>query len=536
MLGPGPNKVNAQLEGEVQVQRHWTEAQAPRAEKSALFQEELPPNSGINTPPPGAGGSPAEEISSKMSEVGLRSSSQSPPGHDDHPPQALEDHSSSIVPVKGGEELHPRSPITIRTPSPAAQLESSVLFSRSKADQMDAIPPPGIRTPRKSPVSHSPLFASRPIITLEPLPRFTDVSESQWSKLFTKKISQAEVLFDFNMPLFDTRNKELKAMALTDLLWMVTEHTASLGEQQYAEIFIMFAKNTFRSLPPRQNPVGEIYDPEDDEPVYDSSWPHSHLVYEIFIRLVEATAFNVNIARRFVDQLFVHRLLTLFDVEDPREREMVKTAVHRVYGKFLNLRAFIRKSMRHIFYEFVYEDERHNIAEMLEILGSIINGFAVPLREEHKIFLEKTLIPLHKNRILPLYYQQLSLCIVQFAEKDPKLVEKIVPGLLKIWPKINTTKEIMFLSEIEEVLDVVPTEQVDKVLVPLCRQLSRSLSSFHFQVAERALQFWGNENIIALVSQRTDEILPIVLPSMLQYARTHWNKYDYLYYGIWFYF
>jgi serine/threonine-protein phosphatase 2A regulatory subunit B' len=34
----------------------------------------------------------------------------------------------------------------------------------------------------------------------------------------------------------------------------------------------------------------------------------------------------------------------------------------------------------------VYETERHNgVAELLEILGSIINGFALPLKEEHKV-------------------------------------------------------------------------------------------------------------------------------------------------------
>ena len=47
----------------------------------------------------------------------------------------------------------------------------------------------------------------------------------------------------------------------------------------------------------------------------------------------------------------------------------------------------------------MYETERHNgVAELLEILGSIINGFALPLKEEHKIFLLKVLMPLHKVR------------------------------------------------------------------------------------------------------------------------------------------
>ncbi|CAF5113594.1 unnamed protein product, partial [Rotaria socialis] len=53
------------------------------------------------------------------------------------------------------------------------------------------------------------------------------------------------------------------------------------------------------------------------------------------------------------------------------------------------------------FLRYIYENERFNgIAELLEILGSIINGFAVPLKEEHKVFLGRVLIPLHKAHSL----------------------------------------------------------------------------------------------------------------------------------------
>lgn len=43
------------------------------------------------------------------------------------------------------------------------------------------------------------------------------------------------------------------------------------------------------------------------------------------------------------------QLLELFDSEDPREREYLKTILHRVYGKFLGLRAYIRKQCNNIF-------------------------------------------------------------------------------------------------------------------------------------------------------------------------------------------
>lgn len=39
---------------------------------------------------------------------------------------------------------------------------------------------------------------------------------------------------------------------------------------------------------------------------------------------------------------------------------------------------------------------------------SIINGFALPLKAEHKQFLIKVLIPLHKPKCLGLYHAQVN--------------------------------------------------------------------------------------------------------------------------------
>jgi hypothetical protein len=116
----------------------------------------------------------------------------------------------------------------------------------------------------------------------------------------------------------------------------------------------------------------------------------------------------------------------LFDSEDPRERDFLKTTLHRIYGKFLNLRSYIRRSINNVFFQFIYETERFNgIAELLEILGSIINGFALPLKEEHKLFLTRVLLPMHKAKSLSMYHPQLAYCIVQFLEKDAALTEEV---------------------------------------------------------------------------------------------------------------
>lgn len=47
------------------------------------------------------------------------------------------------------------------------------------------------------------------------------------------------------------------------------------------------------------------------------------------------------------------------------------------------------------------EYETHNgLTELLEILSSIVSGFTVPLKNEHKDFFVKVLVPLHKVKQL----------------------------------------------------------------------------------------------------------------------------------------
>eukprot|EP00111_Clytia_hemisphaerica_P002708 TCONS_00007635-protein len=363
---------------------------------------------------------------------------------------------------------------------------------------------------------------------LQKLPLIKDVTASERENLFLQKLQQCCTLFDFVVdPLSDLKWKEVKRAALNEIVDYVTNNQGVITEAIYPEAVHMFAVNIFRSLPPSANPAGAEYDPEEDEPTLEAAWPHLQIVYEFFLRFLESPDFQPNTAtaKRHIDQNFIVKLLDLFDSEDPRERDFLKTILHRIYGKFLNLRAFIRKNINNLFYGFIYETERHNgVAELLEVLGSIINGFALPLKEEHKIFLLKVLLPLHKAKALSVHHPQLAYCVVQFLEKDPQLTEPTIMGLLKFWPKVHSPKEVMFLNELEEILDVIEPNEFVKVQKALFRKLAQCVSSPHFQVAERALYYWNNEYIMSLVSDNATVILPIIFPSLYKNSKSHWNK------------
>ncbi|KAJ5563027.1 hypothetical protein N7535_002526 [Penicillium sp. DV-2018c] len=407
-------------------------------------------------------------------------------------------------------------------PGDLAPPRKSHVFDRLQTTPKDLSE--GIRTPKRQHSSRFDISDQRQR-ELEKLPGFHEVPPNRRQDLFMQKIDQCNIIFDFNDPTADMKSKEIKRLALHELLDYVANNRSVITEPMYPRVVEMFAKNLFRPIPPPMTPQGEAFDPEEDEPVLEVAWPHIQVVYEFFLRFIESQDFNTNIAKGFIDHQFVLSLLDLFDSEDPRERDFLKTTLHRIYGKFLNLRSYIRRSINNVFFQFMYETERHNgIAELLEILGSIINGFALPLKEEHKLFLTRVLLPMHKVKSLSMYHPQLAYCIVQFLEKDSTLTEDVVLGLLRFWPKTNSTKEVMYLNEVEDIFEVMDPGEFAKVQEPLFNQLAKSVASPHFQVAERALYFWNNEYFCNLVSDNVETILPIMFAPLYENSKGHWNR------------
>ncbi|OLL22407.1 Serine/threonine-protein phosphatase 2A regulatory subunit delta isoform [Neolecta irregularis DAH-3] len=398
---------------------------------------------------------------------------------------------------------------------PAKHGPKGSAFERLQVTPKDVTLSETMKTPKRHSSSRFRISESR---ELEKLPSFQEVSPPNRQDLFLRKLDQCNVIFDFADAAGDIKSKEIKRVALHELLDYVANNRGVITEPLYGKVVTMFCNNLFRPIPPPVNPIGEIFDPEEDEPVLEVAWPHLQVVYEFFLRFLESPDFNTNVTKQYIDHQFILQLLELFDSEDPRERDFLKTTLHRIYGKFLNLRSFIRRSINNVFFHFVYESERFNgIAELLEILGSIINGFALPLKDEHKMFLGRVLIPLHKPKTLSMYHPQLAYCIVQFLEKDPSLTEEVILGLLRYWPKINSPKEVMLLNEIEDIFEVMEPSEFVKIQVPLFHQLAKS-------VAERALYFWNNEYFCNLVSDNVNTILPIMFTALYENSQNHWNR------------
>jgi serine/threonine-protein phosphatase 2A regulatory subunit B' len=109
-----------------------------------------------------------------------------------------------------------------------------------------------------------------------------------------------------------------------------------------------------------------------------------------------------------------------------------------------------------------------------------------------------------------------------FIEKDKSLGVDLIVGLLKYWPITCPAKEIIFITEIEEILEMVGIEGEKKFALygpKLFKQLVRTSQNMHYQAAERALLLLNNDIIHKVVKANLQKAFPIVVKGLVNANR-----------------
>jgi len=364
-------------------------------------------------------------------------------------------------------------------------------------------------------------------------PSLREAGAEEKKSLFVHKMGLCTVIFDFMGPVTEEEAQgiEKKRILLNELV----EHISTqewFSEEALLHLLNMIKCNLFRGLP--GNPASdkpEGQGGEDEDSFQDPSWPHLHLIYEVLLRFLLSPNANKKIMQKHLHGVFLNTLIEMFESEDMRERDYLKTILHRVYGRFMPLRAPIRKSICNVCYRYIYDKKTSNgIAEFLDIFSSIIHGFALPIKNEHQEFLRNVLIPLHKTADLELFHQHLAECVIQFIYKDYRMGPIVIGGLLKFWPVMCPPKEVLFLDELQDAIGEMMNandfemEYLSPLITPIFVQIARCIESLNYTVGERALTLWNSDFIRWLCAELRDVIFPILAPSLLRNIEGHWSE------------
>ena len=80
-------------------------------------------------------------------------------------------------------------------------------------------------------------------------------------------------------------------------------------------------------------------------------------------------------------------------------------------------------------------------------------------------------------------------------------------GLLRVWAITTTSKEVLLINEVEEVLEYIQPAEFERISVKLFTRIAKCMKSAHFQVAERALFIWNNDEIVNWAQHRSARII-----------------------------
>ena len=111
-----------------------------------------------------------------------------------------------------------------------------------------------------------------------------------------------------------------------------------------------------------------------------------------------------------------------------------------------------------------------------------------------------------------------------FLTKDRTLALPLLEGLLKYWPFANCVKETLFLTELQEVLEVCEVEKIDHLVNKLFKRIVKCIGGIHLQVADRAMCFFENDYFLNVLKHYKDKTFPMLVPVIVDLAENHWHK------------
>ena len=100
--------------------------------------------------------------------------------------------------------------------------------------------------------------------------------------------------------------------------------------------------------------------------------------------------------------------------------------------------------------------------------------------------------------------------------KDRSLAIPLLDGLLKFWPFASKDKEPLFLTEIQEVLEVATVEKIEHLVQPLFHRIAKCISGDYIKVCDKAMTLFQNEFFMNALKHYKKIAFPILVPVINQ--------------------
>ena len=324
-------------------------------------------------------------------------------------------------------------------------------------------------------------------------------------------------------------------------------NTQNVDIHQIEEIMTMISNHIFRPLPiplplKLERDVKDDLYPDNDEkndgkPPW-KEWNHLIWSYELLLRLVIMTNIDKKLMAKVMrKQNFVSKLIELLATPNAKEREYIKTILHRIYGRIMNLREDMRKFFGNYLLSVIYDEQYPELSvpdgkivyryggvcDILEIYASIGHGLSLPVKREHIEFIWKVIIPLHSCKKYPLFAEHLRSVSSILTTKDFAIGRMILYGLLRHWPRFDCTKQVLFIKEMWEIVHKLMSDKgfvSDKngmsSLLMVIDKFIECTKSTNYNVVECVLEIFDKNEFVEVVRLNEELIWSKLEPVLVE--------------------
>lgn len=134
------------------------------------------------------------------------------------------------------------------------------------------------------------------------------------------------------------------------------------------------------------------------------------------------------------------------------------------------------------------------------------------------------MLPMHKVQTNPAFFEQLMRGCMLYLTKDRALAPLLIEAILKYWPFASTEKEMLFLTELLEVIEVADPVSIDYLIPRLFKRLVKCIGGQNMHVCDRAMCFFENDYFLNVVRTYKAQTFPILVPTIVELAENHWQK------------
>lgn len=351
------------------------------------------------------------------------------------------------------------------------------------------------------------------------------LTREQRLKILKRKLRRATVFYDLRTNDYPLE-KQVKHQDLMDISEFFSKRGV-LDLSVLDSLMVMVEGNLFRTPPPCPLPIDVEVDFSEDYTFPHPQWLYLDLVYEILAKVLLCPDLEPRLVPGFSSRFLVRNLIGQLDSWDERERMAVRICLHIIYARWARARPVFREEIvKYLQAVSLTGEVHHGVSEALDIMGSIVSGFSLPLKLEHRELINKAFLPLHRVKYLRSFHRCLTVCVEQMVAKDIHCAEIVIKGILARWPSAECNNGALLLREIESVLAISNAAIFRGACPLLLRRLAACMRNGQIVLIERCFSILNNPTIRSYMETEGTMgiIVPVICQPLLGLKDSHWHE------------